>query len=209
MTIKVKLCGFTNKETVDFACIYKPDFLGFVFCKKSIRNTTPKEAGIISKDITDKVKKVAVVVNPDNDQLDSIVSDLEPNFIQLHGDETPQRVQEIKNIYKIPIIKAVSIKTNQSLIEINQFEEIIDFFLFDSHIAGSGKTFNWKILKNLEINKKWFLSGGLNINNIDEALKNTNAQMIDLSSGIEENKGQKSKKLIAELMEKIKTISDI
>ena len=113
---------------------------------------------------------------------------------------------EIKNHFKIPIIKAFSIKDIQDLGDVDKYESIADLFLFDTktkNSGGSGKTFDWKILQNFTTKKDWFLSGGLNTNNIEEALKITNTKMVDLSSGIEEVRGIKSPELIKQFMTKI------
>ena len=102
------------------------------------------------------------------------------------------------------MIKAFSIASNADLNQIKDFVDLSDLFLFDGKNPGSGSKFDWKILHNFSCPKDWFLSGGLNIQNIDEALKITGAKMIDVSSGIEKIRGQKSLNLIADFMNKTK-----
>jgi phosphoribosylanthranilate isomerase len=135
---------------------------------------------------------------------------LQPDFLQLHGKESNQRIEEIKKLFGLPIIKAIGIGSPQDLLEIKQYNSA-DILMFDTKIkdqtGGSGKNFDWKILQNLNTNKKWFLSGGLNIKNLEEALKITNAEMVDLSSGIEEIRGIKSSRLINAFMDKIKDLN--
>ncbi len=207
--MKTKLCGFTNKTTVDLAVASGVDFIGFVFYPSSVRNISPQIAGEISKDIPSKIKKVAVIVDSSNDEITQIIKYLKPDFLQIHNNKK-SRILEIKNHFQIPIIKAFSISEIKDLEAIDDYKTIADYFLFDTktpEIGGSGKSFDWKILNNLRTDKKWFLSGGLNINNIEEALRITKAQMIDLSSGIEESKGIKSPQLITKFINKIHSLS--
>ena len=206
--VKVKLCGFSNKETVDLAASLDVDFLGFIFCETSPRNISPEKAKEITEGLPANVKKVAVIVDADNDKIAHIAENLKPDYLQLHGKESPERVLEIKNLFHIPIIKAVAISNKNDLLKVKGYENIVDFFLFDTKVGnssgGSGKIFDWEILQNLKISKNWFLSGGLNIDNIDFALKSTKAKMIDLSSGIEKTKGVKSRSMIKNMMNFLK-----
>lgn len=207
MDISVKLCGFTNKQTIDIAINSGANLIGFVFHSPSPRNIEPIEAGKLTDNLPNNIKKVAVICDADNQKITEIIFHLKPDFLQLHGKETLTRIREIKNLFNLPIIKAIGIASKSDLEEIKLYEDVADILLFDTKIkddlGGSGKTFDWKILQNLQTKKECFLSGGLNINNIEEALKITNAKMIDLSSGIEEIRGIKSAKLITEFMNKI------
>ena len=208
--MKVKLCGFKDEESVKVACSQKCDFLGFIFYDRSPRFVDLEKAASISKIIPSDIAKVAVVVDADFSFLQEISQKFKPDFFQFHGAETPEFLQKIKIEFpQIKIIKAFKIKDKQDLDQIKFFEKVSDFFLFDSKVenemGGSGKKFKWQILNNLSTKKEWFLSGGLNVENIVEAIKITGAKMIDISSGIEEIRGKKSPKLILELMKKVKT----
>ena len=211
--ISVKLCGFTSKQTLDIAVNSGANLIGFIFHKNSPRNIEPFKAGELTANLPNKIKKVAVICDADNQKIKEIIFDLKPHFLQLHGEETPKRIQEIKNSFNLPIIKAIGVADKNDLDQIKFYEDVADILLFDTKIkndfGGSGKTFDWKILQNLQTEKKWFLSGGLNINNIEEALKITNAKMIDLSSGIEETKGVKSGKLITDFMNKMSELNKL
>ena len=204
--IKTKLCGFTDKSTVDLAVASGADFIGFVFHDTSKRNISPQKAGEISADIPQSIKKVAVLVDPNNDQIEQIIQHLKPDFLQLHN-TNKERTLEIRNYFQTPIIKSFAISNEVDLNKIKDYQKIADYFLFDTktdEVGGSGTSFDWKILQNLNISTPWFLSGGLNIANIEPALKISGTQMIDLSSGIEEVKGIKSPKLIIEFMTKMR-----
>jgi len=203
--MKVKLCGFTESKSLLAAVENKADFIGFVFYKKSPRNITFDHSFELAKLIPPHIQKVAVVVDPDFDLLRNICHSLQPQYFQLHGAENKERVLEIKTAFPyIKIIKAFSIKDKSDLEQSLDFVDLVDIFLFDSIVAGSGKSFDFTILQNFSCTKEWFLSGGINIRNIEEALKITGAKMIDLSSGVEKERGIKSPEMIQEFMRKIK-----
>ena len=203
--MKVKLCGFTESKSLLVAVENNVDFIGFVFCEKSPRNITCEKSAELAKLIPSSIQKVAVVVNSSLDLLRNIASTLQPQYFQLHGAENKERVLEIKKAFPhIKIIKAFSISSKSDLEQSLYFTDLADIFLFDNAAGGSGKSFDFAILQNFSCAKDWFLSGGLNIHNIEEALKITGAQMIDLSSGIEKERGVKSPELIREFMHKIK-----
>ena len=203
-----KLCGFTDLKTTTIAITNGANFIGFVFYALSTRNISPKQAGQIATQIPPNIKKVAVIVDATDDEIFNIIQYLKPDFLQIHN-TSKQRIIDIKNRFNIPIIKAFSVAKAQDLEIIKDYEPIVDLFLFDTksdEIGGSGKNFDWQILKNLDTKKGWFLSGGLNIANIDEAIKISGAKMIDLSSGIEEIKGIKSPKLIRDFMNVVRSL---
>jgi phosphoribosylanthranilate isomerase len=198
----IKLCGFTNLKTTLQAIEAGVNFIGFVFCSSSPRNIDPKQAEQIALSIPPHIKKVAVIVDAKNDKISEIIKHLQPDFLQIHS-TNKQRITEIKNHFNIPIIKSFSVATTKDLEVVMDYESVADLFLFDTkndQIGGSGESFDWRIINNLNTKKNWFLSGGLNINNVKDALKISGAKMIDLSSGIEEVRGVKSLRLIKEFM---------
>lgn len=204
----VKLCGFTEEGSVQAAIVQKCDFLGFVFYEKSPRYITPENAAKISKQVPPTIAKVAVVVDCELNYLEKISQEFAPDFFQFHGNENVDFLERVRRKFpQIKIIKAFKIFDSQDLDLVKDFENYADYFLFDSKVVGeaggSGKKFDWKILKNFSSKKDWFLSGGLNIENIEEALEVTGAKMIDISSGIEKIRGQKSSELIEGLMTKV------
>lgn len=207
--MKIKLCGFTEKESLQTAIAQNCSFLGFVFCEKSPRNISISKAQELAQIVPSGINKVAVVVNETNEVLAEIIKKFQPEFIQFHGNETPEFLKDFKKKFpQTGIIKAFSIKEYSDLLITNNYLNCADLFLFDSKVTGefggSGKKFDWNILKEFSTPKEWFLSGGLKIENIEEALKITKANLIDISSGIEEIRGKKSSKLIQQFMEKVK-----
>lgn len=202
--MKVKLCGFTEINSVEMAVACKCDFIGFIFYEKSVRYISIEAAAKISASIPSTISKVAVVVDATIEFLEKISAEFHPDFFQFHGNESIDFLQEVRRKFPlVKIIKAFGIAKKTDLEQIKNFENYADIFLLDNKVAGSGEKFNWEILKDFHSKKDWFLSGGLNVNNIEEALKISGAKMIDISSGIEKTRGQKSPELIKELMKKI------
>ncbi len=206
--IKIKLCGFSERNSVTSAIEAGCDFIGFVFYEKSPRFVTVETATALARKIPQQIAKVAVVVDPDFEFLTQISQNLSPDFFQFHGRENVNFLREVRKKFPhIKIIKAFRLNEAKDLDSVKNFEDVADIFLFDGQNPGSGKSFKWEILKNFHSKKDWFLSGGLNIDNLDEALKISGAKMIDISSGIEKSRGQKSPELIHELTSKIRNFS--
>lgn len=202
--MKVKLCGFTEIASLQTAIAQKCDFIGFIFYEKSPRYITLENAVEIAKNIPKNIARVAVVVDVDFEVLAEIAQKFAPDYFQFHGKESSDFLKKSRQKFpQIKIIKAFPIEGEGDLAQVKNFEDCADFFLFDGKNAGSGKKFDWQILKNFHSKKDWFLSGGLNVQNIEEALKATAANMVDISSGIEKIRGQKSPELIEEFMKKI------
>jgi phosphoribosylanthranilate isomerase len=200
--MKVKLCGFKEEQTLRAAINANCNFLGFIFVKNSPREITLLKAKELAKIIPPTIAKVAVVVDCEIAFLEKIIAEFQPDYLQFHGQETAEFLINFKKIFpQIKVIKAFKIACKDDLNQIKNFEEIADLFLLDGKNAGSGEAFDWQILENFQTKKGWFLSGGINAKNLQEAIAKTKAKMIDVSSGIEEIRGQKSIKLINELMQ--------
>lgn len=206
--MKIKLCGFTELKTIKTAIDYGCDFLGIVFVKNSIRYVNPEESKKLSSIIPNYIHKVAVVADETLENLQIINQNFQPNFFQLHGKEDVEYIQNLrKKLPNIAIIKAISISEKNDLDKIKNYENYVDYFLLDNKNPGSGKAFKWEFLKDFKPAKPYFLSGGINLLNLDEAIKIANPEFIDVSSGIEEIRGFKSSKLIIEILQKIKSIN--
>jgi phosphoribosylanthranilate isomerase len=205
--MKIKLCGFTEQKSVELACNLGYDFIGAVFVKKSCRFISPDNSLIISEVVNKfpNTQKVAVVMNQSLEDLSEINQYFAPHFFQLHGDEDPDYIAKVKQKFpEIGIIKAISVNNSNDIKSAKNFIDSVDYLLFDNKNAGSGEKFNWEMLNGFKSTKPWFLSGGININNLEEVFKNPAIKFIDISSGIEEVRGVKSLKLISEVMQKIK-----
>ena len=204
-SLEIKICGINDKYSMATALECKVEYIGLVFFKNSPRNVSIELSKKLLENRNTFTKIVALTVNPDDDLISKIIINIKPDFIQLHGNETPERCLNIKNQFNIPIIKGIGIKTREELIiATREFEKHSDVLLLDapsiSLPGGNGSKFNWNILKNYNNQKKWMLAGGLQSNNIQEAIKITNAKAVDISSGVEVQRGIKSPKLIKDFV---------
>ena len=208
---EIKICGISNKLCMDAAIESKTDYIGLVFYDKSPRNLSLGDAQQLLKNRNQHSKIVALTVNSDDDFIKEIKQNIKPDYFQFHGNETPLRCKEIKVKFEIPIIKGIGIKNKLDLIKANQdYENLCDILLLDSPSSilpgGNGEIFNWNIIKNCEPQKKWMLAGGLNINNIEKAVKVSNPPAIDISSGVEISKGIKDPEMIKNFITKCRNI---
>ena len=208
---EIKICGINDKLCMDAAIESKADYIGLVFYGKSPRNLSLGDAQQLLKNRNQHSKIVALTVNSDDDFIKEIKQNIKPNYFQLHGNETPLRCKEIKVKFEIPIIKGIGIKNKLDLTKANQdYENLCDILLLDSPSSilpgGNGEIFNWNIIKNCEPSKKWMLAGGLNINNIEKAVKVSNPPAIDISSGVEISKGIKDPEMIKNFITKCRNI---
>ena len=205
-----KICGLKDEETVICCEQNKVDFFGMIFYEKSPRNIDIIEAKKLT-DISNKLKiqPVGVFVNHNIDTLKKIILFLNLKFIQLHGEENQSYIDAIKSQFDIKIIKKISIRTAKDLNKISKFKNI-DYLIFDYKPnnnelpGGNSKSFDWNILKNLETKKPWFLSGGINTNNIEKIINDINPFGIDLSSGVEKGLGIKDNHIINNFIRKLK-----
>ncbi len=201
--IFVKICGITNPEDALFAVEKGADAIGFIFAEQSPRKVDVETAVNIAKDIPSKVNRVGVFVEQEIDFVNRIVKDVGLNYVQLHGDEDMEYCGEIDS----KIIKAFRIKDTADVEKMANFT--VDIFLLDTFVedklGGTGRTFDW----NLAVEAKRYgipiiLSGGLNPNNVAEAIKKVQPFGVDVSSGVEKRPGKKDHEKIVEFMEKVR-----
>lgn len=201
---KVKICGITNYEDAANAAILGADFIGFNFYKSSPRYIDESEVKTIMEKMPNSVKKVGVFVNEKLDTVKKMVKDLNLDLIQLHGDETPDYCKQIKKETKKGIIKAFRIKDKSDIEKIKEYN--VDYYLFDANkeglFGGTGKTFNHSLLKNIK--KDFFLSGGLNEENVKEIIKTAKPFAVDTASGVEKNPRKKDPKKMKKFIEAVK-----
>ncbi|HMF66707.1 MAG TPA: phosphoribosylanthranilate isomerase [Phyllobacterium sp.] len=203
MSLDIKICGLKTDEAVAAALDGGASHIGFIFFPKSPRNIDPVEAGRLRQAAKGRAKAVAVTVDADDVTLDGIVASMQPDVLQLHGDESVTRVADVKARYGLPVMKVFALRERGDLEQIKPYIGIADCFLFDAKPpkgselpGGNGVSFDWKVLSALDASIDYMLSGGLNAGNIAEALQATNAQGIDISSGVESAPGVKDVSLI-------------
>ena len=211
MKIKIKICGISDHCSMSIISNMNVDYVGLVFFKNSPRNISIEKAKSLIKYLNNTTKVVALTVNATDNFLRNIVNNLSPDYLQLHGEESPYRCFEIKKKFKTKIIKAISAKSSRSLnFELNKYKFISDKIIIDSPKdnlpGGNGKTFNWKFLKKGKKNINWLLAGGINLSNVSKAIKITKTKGLDISSGVEISKGVKSPRLIRSFVNKCRNI---
>ena len=207
--LEIKVCGINDQVSMNTAIKCKVDYIGFVFYKNSPRNISMNTSKKLMSARNNLSKIVALTVDPDDEFLFDIKRVVRPDYIQLHGNESPGRCLDIRKKLNIPIIKGINVKNKLNLIQlISEYEDICDMLLLDAPSdvlpGGNGKNFNWNILKDLKPKRKWMLAGGLNIKNIKKAIEITKAPVIDISSGLETKKGVKDPRLIEDFVFKCK-----
>ena len=205
----IKICGIQNKDTLLCCEKNNVNFFGMIFYSKSPRNIRIESAIKLQK-ISENlnINGVGVFVNKNINELEEIINSLKLKFVQLHGSEDEAYIKKIKK-NGVKVIKSISVSRRDDLSEINKYQSI-DYFLFDYKPlkgelpGGNAKSFDWSLLNNLKITKPWFLSGGINIDNIQEINNDINPYGIDLSSGVEKELGIKDNRIINSFIEKLK-----
>ena len=207
----VKICGLKTLEALDTAISAQADFLGFVFYDRSPRALSAQNAARLVSRVPDHIKTVGLFVDPLDEEIAHVMDQVKLDILQLHGVETPQRIQELKSRYQVPVIKAVKISAPEDLIMLGPAQAVADWILFDAKTAeksslpgGNGIVFDWQLLKNLKITKPWMLSGGLNPENIWLALEALRPDAVDVSSGVEDSPGHKNPAKIRSFIQSVK-----
>ena len=199
--MEIKICGINSKNIIQTiiqngGCQY----FGFVFYPLSPRNLSIEESKKLISIVPDYIKKVAVLVKPEN----SFVEKIKDQFDYLQVYETsPSESKTIKLISNKKIIQAIKVKKEEDINLYKQYVGIADKFLFDSYAMEKSSIFDWSYLKNIGISE-WFLAGGININNLEKASKIS--KKIDISSGLEDNPGIKSSKKVSDFLKKVKNL---
>lgn len=203
MVLDIKICGLKTPEAMDAALLGGASHVGFIFFPKSPRNVSPADAASLRKAALGRALAVAVTVDADDAFLDDIVTIMQPDMLQLHGKETPERVAALKARFGLPVMKALSISAAADLARIDAYRGVADKFLLDAKPpagselpGGNGVSFDWTILAALGPDVDYMLSGGLSAANVAEALRIAGPPGIDVSSGVESAPGVKSVALI-------------
>jgi phosphoribosylanthranilate isomerase len=194
----VKICGLSTPEALDVALDVGADMVGFVFFPLSPRHLAFDAARMLGDRVRGRAQKVALTVDADDATFEAIVGSLRPDLLQLHGKETPARVAALKRRFGRPVMKAIPVEGTSDLTLIADYVAIADRLLFDARApreatrpGGLGKSFDWRLLENLDPGMPFMLSGGLDAANVGEALRITGAPGVDVSSGVERAPGDK------------------
>jgi phosphoribosylanthranilate isomerase len=209
MSVDVKICGLSTPETVTAALDGGADLVGFVFYLKSPRNVSPARAKELARLARGRARLVALIVDAEDNLIDEIARELDPDLFQAHGSETPERIGEIAARTGKPVIKAIKIKTEADVAEAQAYDETAALILYDAKApetlthalpGGNGIAFDWQLLGEGKAARSFILSGGLNPDNVAKAIKVTGASIVDVSSGVEKSPGIKDITLIREFI---------
>ncbi|MGV7216569.1 phosphoribosylanthranilate isomerase [Bradyrhizobium sp. UFLA05-112] len=203
MTLLVKICGLSTRETLDVALDAGADMVGFVFFPPSPRHLSLETGRDLGRQVKKRALKVALTVDADDATLDNIMDALSPDILQLHGKESTARLRDIKQRFGRPVMKALPIETAADLAVLPGYAAVADRILFDARPpkdatrpGGLGAPFDWHLLENLDLKLPYMVSGGLHAQNVAEALRLTGAGGVDVSSGVESAPGVKDPEMI-------------
>jgi phosphoribosylanthranilate isomerase len=203
MSLMVKICGLSTRETLDVALQAGADMVGFVFFPASPRHIGLNTARDLGRQAKGRALKVALTVDADDATLANIVETLQPDILQLHGGETVARLRDIKQAFGLPVMKAIAVETRADLASLSGYVAVADRILFDARPpkeatrpGGLGAVFDWHALENLALKSPFMVSGGLHPGNVAEAVRVSRAGGVDVSSGVERAPGVKDPEMI-------------
>jgi phosphoribosylanthranilate isomerase len=203
MSLIVKICGLSTRETLDAAIEAGADMVGFVFFPPSPRHLSLEQARDLGRHAKGRAIKVALTVDADDTTLGNIVETLRPDILQLHGSESVARLRDIKQKFGLQLMKVIAVETSADLATLPGYAAVADRILFDARApkeatrpGGLGAVFDWHVLENLALKLPFMVSGGLNAENVAEAVRVTRAGGVDVSSGVERAAGIKDIEMI-------------
>lgn len=210
MTVGAKICGLTTREAVAAVAAGGAAYAGFVFYPPSPRNLRPAEAAALAAGLPPTIQKVAVFVDPKDDDIERVLAAFSPDLIQLHGQETVQRTAAVRARFGRPVIKAIAIASQEDVEKAMSYQEVADLLLFDAKAptsmadalpGGNGLIFDWQLITAApKLAKPWLLSGGLDAANVGAAIATARAKLVDVSSGVEDRPGVKSPQKIRDFL---------
>ena len=209
MRVKVKICGIKTPEALQAALAARADFVGLVFYPPSPRSLAPEVAAELAELARGRAGIVALIVDADDATIERIVKTVEPDLLQLHGSETPDRVAEIVRRWGRPAIKAIKVESMGDAERALDYAEVAQLILFDAKApkdlagalpGGNGLAFDWRLIAAVKDRVPFMLSGGLTPDNVAAAIAATGATIVDVSSGVETAPGVKSTDLIRQFI---------
>ena len=203
MSLTVKICGLSTPDTLDAALRAGADMVGFVFFPPSPRHISLQTARELGRQAKGRAAKVALTVDADDATLSNIMETLQPDILQLHGNETVARLRDIKQAFGVQLMKVLAVETPADLAPLAGYAAVADRILFDARApkgatrpGGLGAVFDWHVLENLDLKLPFMVSGGLTADNVAEAVRVTRAGGVDVSSGVERAPGIKDPEMI-------------
>jgi phosphoribosylanthranilate isomerase len=212
MGLTVKICGLRTPDTLETSLQAGADMVGFVFFPPSPRHIDFAAARDLGAQVKGRAVKVALSVDADDEWLAASIASLAPDLLQLHGKETPQRVLAVKARFQLPVMKAIAVETRDDLASVANYAAVADRLIFDARAprgatrpGGLGRPFDWTLLKDVDRRVPLMLSGGLNCDNVAEAIAMSRACAVDVSSGVERAQGVKDPELIRGFIRAVRT----
>ena len=213
MATQVKICGLRTEAALEAALAGGADYVGLVFFPPSPRNVTPAVAKSLAARARGRAKIVALMVDPDDALVETVMASADPDILQLHGEETPERVREIHRRWGRPVMKAIKVETAEDAGAASGYSGAADLVLFDARApadstrpGGNGAPFDWRALAGVDPKVRFVLSGGLTPDNVAEAIRVTGASIVDVSSGVESRPGEKDPDLIRRFLRAAKGV---
>ena len=207
MSLIVKICGLSTRETLEAALQAGADMVGFVFFPPSPRHIALGTAEELGRQVRGRALKVALSVDADDALLENSIEALGPDLLQLHGKESIARVRDIKTKFGLPVMKVIPVETRDDLAGVTGYAEVADRILFDARApqdatrpGGLGEAFDWHLLEGLDLKVPVMVSGGLNAANVADAIRISGAGGVDISSGVESAPGVKNPEKIREFV---------
>ena len=201
MPVSAKICGIRDEATLECAIEGGASAVGFVFYPPSPRSLTPAQAAKLASAAGSRVARVGVFVDPDDELLANVLSEADLDLLQLHGSESAARLAEIRERHGIAVMKVIKVAVPADLELAHDYVDTADKLMFDSKApksmagampGGNRVTFDWRILEGRSWPRPWILSGGLDPDNVDDAIRISKAQEVDVSSGVEDAPGLKN-----------------
>lgn len=212
MSVLAKICGITDESAMRAAVINGANFVGLVFYPPSPRSLDAMSASRLVSLVPPSITKVGLFVNPINNQLNSVLNDVSLDLIQLHGEETPERCNEIRKIFGLPVMKVIKVSNIYDIEGVSDYYEAVDWLMFDAKApdsmdnalpGGNALKFDWNLLAGRNWPLPWMLAGGLNAENVGTAVAESGAMIVDVSSGVESSLGEKDPLEIERFMQAV------
>ena len=207
MTVAVKICGLNGTEAIDAAVAAGAAYGGLVFHPNSPRNLALERARVLADHMRGRLKIVALIADRDDAAIEALANAVQPEFLQLHGQESARRTAYIRGKFRLPVIKALAVAEASDLNAAAEYEDAADMMMFDARPpkgamrpGGHGASFDWKILAGQRFTKPWFLAGGLSPDNVARAIQLSGASLVDVSSGVESAPGVKDVQRIRDFL---------
>jgi phosphoribosylanthranilate isomerase len=215
MSVEAKICGLSEARTMTAAVEAGAAMVGLNFYPPSPRSLTPAKAGRLAKLAPSQVRKVGIFVDAADDAIATVLAEAEIDLLQLHGAETPARVAEIKARFSLPVMKAIAVAERADIDTAHDYEAVADILLFDAKApksmvdalpGGNGLVFDWGLLEGRRWQCPWALSGGLDADNVAEAVRISGTVLVDVSSGVERSPGVKDPAAIRAFLDAVKRL---